>query len=51
MKEVDFWMDHWLMSVGMLGHGMTFNLVSAKVCSPAKAAIHISLITKIYGLL
>ena len=48
MKEVDSWMGHWLVSVGMLSHGMTFNLVSAKVCSPAKAAMHISLTQLLY---
>ena len=48
MKEVDSWMGHWLVSVGMLSHGMTFNLVSAKVCSPAKAAMHISLNQLLY---
>ena len=28
-------MGPWLGSVGMLNHGMTLNLGSAKVCSPA----------------
>ena len=28
-------MGHWLRSVAMLIHGMTFNLGSASVCSPA----------------
>ena len=28
-------MGHWLRSVGMLKHGVTLNLGSAKVCSPA----------------
>ena len=28
-------MSHLLGSVGMLNHGVTFNLGSAKVCSPA----------------
>ena len=31
---IDSWMGHWLGSVGMLSHGVTFNLVSAKLCSP-----------------
>ena len=35
MYEVDSWMGHWFGSVGMLNHGMTLNLGSAKVCSPA----------------
>ena len=28
-------MNHWLGSVGMLNHGVTFNLGSAKVCLPS----------------
>ena len=36
LKEVDSWMGHWLGSVGILNYGVTFNLGSAKVCSPAK---------------
>ena len=48
MKEVDSWMDHWLVSVGMLSHGMTFTLGSDKVFSPAKAAMHISLNQLLY---
>ena len=28
-------MGHWLGSVGMLNHGVTFNCGSDKVCSPA----------------
>ena len=33
--EVDFYMNPWLESVGMLNHVVTFNLGSAEVCSPA----------------
>ena len=40
-----------VVSVGMLSHGLTFNLVSAKMCSPAKAAMHISLNQLLYVLL
>ena len=31
-KVVDFWMGHWLGSVGMLNHAVTYNLGSTKVC-------------------
>ena len=37
-----------VVSVGMLSHCLTFNLVSAKMCSPAKAAMHISLNQLLY---
>ena len=35
LLEVVSWMGHWLGSVDMLSHGMTFNLGSGKVCSAA----------------
>ena len=35
MQEVDSWMGHSLRSVGIPSNGMTFNVGSAKVCSPA----------------
>ena len=35
MQEVVSWIGHWLGSVGMLNYCVTFNLGSAKVCSPA----------------
>ena len=46
--KIDIWYGHCLGCVGV-HHGVTFNLGSAKVCSPYLR--HLSLMTKIYGLL
>ena len=35
MLKVDSWICDWLGSVGMLSHGVIFDLGSARVCSPA----------------
>ena len=43
-------MGRWLDSVGMLNHGINYNLGPAKVFSPAIFE-NISLVIKIYGLL
>ena len=40
MEEVDSWMGQWVGSVGMLNHGVIFDLGSAKVCSTAIIEIY-----------
>ena len=50
-RKLICWMGHWLESAGVLNHCVTFNLGSAKECSPAWYLKHVSFVTKIYGLL
>ena len=42
VKEADSWMGYWSRSLRMLNYGVTFNLGSAKVCSPAKIETYFS---------